>query len=62
VGARYGELADEAAREGTPHRDYLAHLFEMELDDRGQRRPNPTSCAPNGALITKLSVLRISPG
>lgn len=38
VGARYGELADEAAREGTPHRDYLAHLFEMELDDRGQRR------------------------
>jgi DNA replication protein DnaC len=38
VGARYGELADEAAREGTPHRDYLAHLLEMELDDRGQRR------------------------
>ena len=38
VGARSGELADEAAREGTPHRDYLAQLLEMELDDRGQRR------------------------
>ena len=38
VAARYGELAEQAAREGTPHRDYLAHLFEMELDDRGQRR------------------------
>ena len=38
VAARYGELADEAARAGTPHRDYLAQLLEMELDDRGQRR------------------------
>jgi DNA replication protein DnaC len=38
VGARSGELADQAAREGTPHRDYLAQLLEMELDDRGQRR------------------------
>ena len=38
VGARFGELAEQAAREGTPHRDYLAHLFELELDDRSQRR------------------------
>lgn len=38
VGTHYGELADQAAREGTPHRDYLAHLFELELDDRYQRR------------------------
>lgn len=38
VGARYGELADQAAREGLPHRDYLAHLLELELDDRSQRR------------------------
>ena len=38
VGARYGELADQAAQEGIPHRDYLAQLFEMELDDRSQRR------------------------
>ena len=38
VAARYGELAEQAARDGMPHRDYLAHLFEMEIDDRGQRR------------------------
>ena len=38
VGSRYGELADQAAHEGTPHRDYLAHLLELELDDRSQRR------------------------
>jgi hypothetical protein len=38
VGSRYGDLADQAAREGMPHRDYLAHLFEHELDDRSERR------------------------
>lgn len=38
VGLRFGELADQAAREGQPHRDYLANLFELELDDRSQRR------------------------
>ena len=38
VGSRYGDLADQAAREGTPHRDYLANLLELELDDRSQRR------------------------
>ena len=38
VGSRYGDLADQAAREGMPHRDYLAHLFELELDDRSERR------------------------
>lgn len=38
VGARFAELADQAAREGTPHRDYLAQLLEMELDDRAERR------------------------
>lgn len=38
VGSRFGDLADQAARQGQPHRDYLATLFEMELDDRAQRR------------------------
>ena len=38
VGARFGDLADESARDGLPHRDYLANLFELELDDRSQRR------------------------
>jgi DNA replication protein DnaC len=38
VGARCAELADQAGRQGTPHRDYLAQLLEMELEDRGQRR------------------------
>ncbi|MHB8689188.1 MAG: ATP-binding protein [Candidatus Dormibacteraceae bacterium] len=38
VGGRFGERADQAARNGQPHRDYLAALFEMELEDRGQRR------------------------
>lgn len=38
VGSRYGDLADQAARDGQPHRDYLANLFELELEDRSQRR------------------------
>jgi DNA replication protein DnaC len=38
VGSRFGELADHAARDGQPHRDYLANLLELELDDRSQRR------------------------
>ena len=38
VGGHFGDLADQAGRDGQPHRDYLANLFEMELDDRGQRR------------------------
>ena len=38
VGGRFAEMADQAARDGQPHRDYLATLFEMELDDRSQRR------------------------
>ncbi len=38
VGSRFADLADQAARDGQPHRDYLANLFEMELDDRAQRR------------------------
>ncbi|MGH7918425.1 MAG: ATP-binding protein, partial [Candidatus Dormibacteraceae bacterium] len=32
------ELADQAATGSTPHRDYLANLFELELDDRSERR------------------------
>jgi len=38
VGNRFGDLADQAGRDGVPHRDYLANLFELELDDRSQRR------------------------
>jgi DNA replication protein DnaC len=38
VGARFAELADQAARDGQPHRDYLASLLDLELDQRAQRR------------------------
>jgi DNA replication protein DnaC len=38
VGARFAELADQAARDGQPHRDYLAGLLDLELDERAQRR------------------------
>ncbi len=38
VGTRFAELADQAAADGTPHRDYLAHLLELELDARAERR------------------------
>jgi DNA replication protein DnaC len=38
VGARFAELADQAADDGTPHRDYLATLLERELDTRSERR------------------------
>lgn len=38
VGVRFAELAQQAARDGQPHADYLASLLELELDDRAQRR------------------------
>jgi DNA replication protein DnaC len=38
VAARFADLAEQAASEGQPHRDYLATLFELELDQRAQHR------------------------
>ncbi len=32
------ELADQAARDGTSHRGYLAELLATEVDERGERR------------------------
>ncbi len=46
VGTRFAELADQAAADGTPHRDYLAHLLELELDARAEREPSVGSSMP----------------
>jgi hypothetical protein len=43
VGARYGELADQAAREGLPHRDYLAHLFDSSSTTVASGAPSVAS-------------------